>query len=411
MTDAAANTSVARALAGVAAFAALLAGLAGGPLVYLQTAGVLDRATIVDTQERFELLDGGSWQHVFEITYRYRPEGAVTDMTVADGVDPNTFAHLRTGESVPIRYNSVALLRSIHGYGSMIEGASVWTRFFPATDDVSTTDLLLIGLTVALAVVAYRTNQSWLVAVAAAAVSTVCSAVVIMGPFALALLFGAWRGTRRAALGWGLLAALFLIPQLLWARSPHPPAPPAGSLRQAAGRARDVLTVRAVWPGDHRSGQHLPQPFDIADVVFVPPGSAEEVHVVDRVDSGSVTLRRGDVVPVVYPAGAPARGRLAGGARTYDRRLFTSLIEITYGGAAIIALVIAPAWLLLTRWFRRLPVVRRVADGRQQTADLAGLRDDDPRRAAILSRFRERGVRIPDEASPGARGAEGGPQA
>ena len=95
MTDAAAKTSVARALAGVAAFIALLASLAVAPLVYLQSAGLRARATIIDTQERVELLDGGAWQHVFEITYRYRPDGATTDMTVADFVDRHTFARRR----------------------------------------------------------------------------------------------------------------------------------------------------------------------------------------------------------------------------------------------------------------------------------------------------------------------------
>src|SRR6478752_7078239 len=132
MSAAAANVSVARALAGGAALVALLAGVVVAPLVYLPTAGLHGEARILDTQERFELSDGASWQHVFEVTYRYRPSGAATDMTVADVVDRHTFASLRKDATVPIRYSPIALLRYTRGYGAAIEGASVWTRFLPA---------------------------------------------------------------------------------------------------------------------------------------------------------------------------------------------------------------------------------------------------------------------------------------
>jgi hypothetical protein len=331
-------------------------------------------------------------------------------MIVTDLVDPMAFAALRVAEETPIRYNPIPLLRHTHPYGSTIERASTWSRFLPSTDDVTTTDLMLAALAIALAIVAYRTNQSLIVAAATAAVATVCTAVVLIGPFALALVFGLWFARRRAAFGWGLLAALLLTPPLLWARIPHPPPAASGAVAHASGRVRDVRTVTAVWSGDDEGGQRLPQSFDVADVVFTPPGSAHEVHVVDRVDSGSVPLRRGATASLVYTVGAPESGRLAAGARTYDRQLFRHVIEITYGGAAVIVFVIVPAWLLLTRVFRALPIVTRVVNARQQLDDLRRRPDGDAQREAILARLRARGVPIPDGALSNRRGDADGPE-
>jgi hypothetical protein len=389
-------------LRGVLALLMLVGALTAGPLVLLQVAGVRAEARVVDKQERFELNEGGWRTHILEIAYRYRPSGAATDMTVADVVDAGTFARLHKDDTVSIRYSPIALLRHTRRYGSTIEGTSAWAGFFPPTDDVATADLLLMVLTIALAAIAYKTSQPVIVGAAAAAVTTMCSAVVLLGPFALAMLFGAWRATRRAAFGWGLLAALVLTPELLWARIPHPPAPPAASVRRAAGYVREARTVAAVWPGYRSSGQWLPQPFDVADVVFTPAGATHALHVVDRIDSGSVVLRRDGAVIVVYPADAPERGRLMEGTRTYDRRLFNYLIEISYGWAALLALVVAPAWSLAMKWWRGLPVVRRVADARRQLSALAKL-PDDAGREAIVSRLRERGIRVPDAAlKPGS---------
>lgn len=374
-TAASADASNTRVLPGALALVALLGALIVGPVLYLPSFGQRADARVADKQERFALTEGGWWRHELEITYKYRAADAASDMTVSDLVDESTFDALRVGDTVAVLYSPIAFLRYAHPYGSKIERASTWSRFFPSTDDVTTMDLVLAGLAIALAVVAYRTNQALIVGAATAAVATVCSAVVLLGPFVLALLFGMWFATRRATFGWGLVAALFLTPQLLWVRIPHPPSAVSGAAQHASGRVRDVRTVPAVWPGYDTSGERLPQPFDIADVVFTPPGSARGVHIVDRVDTGTVPLRRGETVSLVYPIDAPERGRLAAGERSYDRRFFTYVMEITYGGAATLAFVVAPAWLLLARWFRRLPIVRRVVEAPTPARD--DERDDE----------------------------------
>jgi len=82
----------------------------------------------------------------------------------------------------------------------------------------------------------------------------------------------------------------------------------------------------------------------MVDLEFTPEGASEPVHVLDRVDLGSVSgLTKDATVRVFYSVSDPRVARMAAGTRTYAVNALVYFLVLTYGLAALIVLVVWPA--------------------------------------------------------------------
>jgi hypothetical protein len=115
----------------------------------------------------------------------------------------------------------------------------------------------------------------------------------------------------------------------------------------------------------------------MVDLEFVPPGAAQPVHALDRVDWGSVPgLDEGGTVPIVYPISDPRAGQLAGGTRRYRDEAFVYLLEVEIGlGAAVAAVLLAMFW--ITDKVSRSPLFRVITSEEGRITLAARLQSKD----------------------------------
>lgn len=180
-------------------------------------------------------------------------------------------------------------------------------------------------------------------------------AAVVAGVSALA-----WLALRRrhptllallgfAAVFFGVVALVFPTP---W---DAPLAEPVITAEADVRQVRDV--TRSYVSGRSTGSFEAPQPWQLAELTFVPAGRDQPVVALDGVDVGSVPgLEAGRRVAIRYSAAAPRDVRLVGGQRTYRWREWVALGEYLAAIVGVVAAFIVGSR-LLGAWWRG--VVRR----------------------------------------------------
>ena len=225
-----------------------------------------------------------------------------------------------------------------------------------------------LGVTLLLVVMSFRRKSTPLGYVAALVAAIVLAGVLPLGFVVFPILFGIWRRQPGRGFGWILLTSMVLSALVLYWRIPSPPSMPPGPQRDATAIARQVHVVNQMW-GNHRDGgEGLWRTYQMVDLEFTPEGASEPVHVLDRVDLGSVSqLTKGATVRVFYSVSDPRVARIAAGTRTYAVNALAYFLFLTYGLAALIVLVVWPAIGLAERIGRRfLNLAGTVPDGAVQ---------------------------------------------
>jgi hypothetical protein len=323
----------------------------GIPVGYVRLAGAIVPGEVISKQESFAMPGDDRWSHIFEVTYRYQPSDASYPMTASHAVDEPFYRRLHTGSVVQVRYSPWSPLRHMKGVGSALEGSSVFSRMPHESDNMRViVELSAVALAGILAFLAYRLKTTPLILAASLVGAVVCSGVLLFGFIVFPILFGVWRKSPEKGFGFVLITAIALSAALLYWRIPRPATIPPGPQRTAMATVRHVETVHHIWSNGEDAGQDLRQPFQMADLAFTPEGANEPIHVLDRVDAGSVPqLKDGAALQVVYPVSDPRAGRIDGGTRTYPEKALTYILGLTYGLSALIVLVVWPIIVLLDR--------------------------------------------------------------
>jgi hypothetical protein len=288
---------------------ALLLTLAIGPLVYLELAGTNAPGIVVGKRETTELAKGRhstqlgmEWTRRLIADVRYQPINTSTPATTQITIDLPTYERLQVGDAVQVRYLTDPILQLFAGarlssqppFGTLIAGlAASELNFF-------------VGVGI------------WL---------------------ALLGLWSLW--SKRGLLV--LLAAGMICGVAYLLIGPLPPAPPGPLVGADA-------TVRAVRLFTHTAGNGrmevspLPQPYQIAELVFTSPGAAEPVVALDTVDADSVpNLLPGASVAIHFSATNPRWARINGATRTYA---WKNLMELGVITVVVLVLGVIP-WLVM----------------------------------------------------------------
>ena len=160
---------------------------------------------------------------------------------------------------------------------------------------------------------------------------------------------------RRSPLLMGVAFVAALAGAAVWLIYPTPWLPPlAEPVVTTMAEVRGVHAVtRSLMSGRSGGRREAPQPYDVVELHFVPPGRDQVVVAIDSVDVGSVPgLTVGARFPVSYNAGNPREARLPG-ARTYRWREWVEL------GTSVLAVIgILVGFVLLQKlasfWWRKL---------------------------------------------------------
>lgn len=177
-------------------------------------------------------------------------------------------------------------------------------------------------------------------------------AVVVAAVSALA-----WLGLRRRHPG--VLALLAFVAIFLgvvaWVFPTPWDTPLAGPVRTTEAEVRQVRDItRSSVSGRSTGSIDAPQPWQLAELTFVPEGRDQPVVALDGVDVGSVPgLEAGRRVAIQYSTSSPRDVRLVGGERTYRWKEWLELGEYLAALAGIAAAFILGGK-LLGAWWRRM---------------------------------------------------------
>jgi hypothetical protein len=355
--------------------------------LYVHLAGREVTGEIASKQERIVLPGGDAWQHLYEVTYRFRPADSPATESGGHPVAATLYDRLQVGSAVRVRYSPWRPLRSMQGVGSYLAESGTLTRL--RYGPIDHRNLLLAGGVVGAALVgwlAYR-RMSVGLGILAALLAGLAFPSFLLVLTGFLLIPALWRASRRSpSMGHGklLLLVCCATAALVYWRIPRPAQFPPGPVRQASAIVRQVQTTREIWSQIDalrrgEGGDAVGFAFQMLDLEFKPEGAREAVHALDMVDQGSMPgLREGTRVAVTYSATNPRVARAAVGTRKYPMRAFEYLVGITYGAGALLALVILPA----------LRAVRRLLSSLQRPGSLFAAFDN----ASRLSRL------SPDEA-------------
>lgn len=274
--------------------------------LYLDAAGIVARAEVTRRTESIKYADRipGGWSRTF---------WAFVEFSSADGpngaslwLSESAFDALHVGDRLDIRYVPAM-------------------PFIARPADVSTRGLI---------------PDRWL----AGAALVVATGVAV------------WRGLRRwPALRAATTLGAMLLGVVSWVFPTPWETPLAEPVRTAEAEVRQVRDIDRSFVSGRATGSiEAPQPWQLAEVTFVPEGRDQAVVALDGVDVGSVPgLERGRKVAVAYNPAAPRDVRLVGGARTYRWREWLELAE--YLAILVVLLgAFAVAGRLLNAWWRRL---------------------------------------------------------
>lgn len=292
-----------------------LVGVIVGASLYLDRAGVVVPAQVVQKTETVHFRKEGDWRHAYQVQVNYTtPDGAAP--TARFATTAAVFDSLREGGATQVR------TVSIHGWFNLVRLAdqSTW-RWLPWR-------WIGIGL-----------------------------AVLLLG----------WVGWQffHNKVGCVLLLAvalvIFVIPFALkvreWQRSENPALTPL----HATGVISEVARVTTVDPlsGDGGDGDEweteieVAQQYDIVVVRYTPQGYSEPVLGVDAIDAGPQPLTPAMVVAITYAPTDPRTVRLAHGTRSHHwQNPLEWLKQQALAGGVVLALLGALHW--GGRWLQRL---------------------------------------------------------
>jgi hypothetical protein len=201
-------------------------------------------------------------------------------------------------------------------------------------------DVACVAIAALLAFAAYRTRSRALILVATVVGVAVASGVLLFGFIAYPLLLGvAWK-RRGRGYGWAFLLAAAMGTLLLAWRIEIPELMLGDATERATATVTRVRMRDRLWSTRRNQGQYVPKPYE--EVAFdVATEDTRVLHLVDRVDSGSVAgLRVGGRVAVAHPPGAPSRARLAGATRDWSHAALLYTLASTWliaGGLVLLA--------------------------------------------------------------------------
>jgi hypothetical protein len=286
-----------------------------------------------------------------------------------------------------VRYASSRFLRLLKGTGTYLAGTPLLGRLAHGAPDLTEfAPLAGFGAAALVGWLAYRLRSGTLgvCAVLAAGAAFPVVLLVALAFAGMPFLFWSWRrnrGVRGAFLFFGAMAATAAI--VAW-RVPHPTPAPTGAVREATAVVRKVRLVGEIWtdadeqPGRSRSGQPIGRPFQMLDLEFTPEGATEPIHVMDRIDLGSVpSIEKGGRVPIVYQASDPAIAHVAGATRSFPRHALAYLLALTYGFGGVVTFLLIPAARALERRVRRSvfgTILTQVESARRSTRRPPGSR-------------------------------------
>jgi hypothetical protein len=343
---------------------------------------------VVQKREAITMPLDDTWRHEFEIGYTYQPRDQKHPRLGRHLVDAAVYDRLHVGSQVKVRYRPALT-------GSAIDDSALadtwWWSRRPTESESGREleELAAFAVAAAIGLVAYRRRSRWLGVAAGTVAITVASSVLLIGWFIFPLLFWIWRAHRGKGFGWTLALSIALTTAVIYYRVPRPTSLRAGPHADSRAVVRRVRVVDRMWAsssssGESSGGEPIRYPFQMIDVEFTPQGAAEAIHVLDRVDLGSLPgLKEGMVLPVTYPRAEPRSARIAGGTREFGRHAFVYFLELTYGIGAALAFVMFPAVYLVVRLARRSRALRLAFDPTERTRLLSQLPADDPRREKI----------------------------
>jgi hypothetical protein len=362
------------------------ASLLAGAVAWVNNSGVVVPGTVIEKRESFQMLTGDRWRHIFEIKYRFRAQDSANSETASHLVDRSLYGRLRIGSRVLIRYSPWRWLRPMEGVGSALVD-STWVSRHPGESGAGRVyvEIASLGVVALLAFVAYWSGSRPVALAAGLVGATWISAVLLAGFLVMPLLFWLWQRYRGKGYGWLLLGTVILSGPALYLRVPFPPPVAPGAQVNTTAIVRQVRIVRRIWSTRKTGGgQDLRQPFQMAELEFTPVGASEPVHILDRVDQGSVAgLTEGGKVRVSYPVSDPRAGRIAEGSRTYADQTLSYNLELNYIFPAVFALVVFPVIRFLGKWADSVPIFRALNAAQKSSLRVPQMTEDDPRRRVI----------------------------
>jgi hypothetical protein len=330
---------------------------------YMQIEGHVVEGKVIAKREAILLPGGDSWDHVFEITYSYRPLGSTYTETATHRVDSTLYRRMQVGSIARIRYSPLRMPRSVVGMGSFLEGSSLLSRL--GLDLFTARSLIVISIVsvgLLTALFAYRKKSgrlgllaAWIVAMPAPVLFLAITAFI-----AFPGLFLACRSSKKVGYGLLLLGSIPFSAVVVYLQIPQPTQIPADLQRHAMATVRQVHVVNEIWTDYGKSaedagGQGIRKPFQIVDLEFRPDGASDSVHALDRLDMNSAPgLREGATVQIAYSLADPNIAFIYGGTRNYPRVTLMYLLGLTYGIAGILAFVLLPGLALMDRFFHSL---------------------------------------------------------
>jgi hypothetical protein len=370
-------------------------------MAYLHLAGHVVQGKVIGKREAILLPGGDSWDHVFEITYSYRPLDSTYPETAKHRVDSTLYRRMQIGSTAPVRYSPLRMLRPVVSLGSFLDESSLLSRLgleLLTPKHLAAIATILIGSLIA--VFAYITRSlrwgviaAWIALVTAPVLFLAITAFIIFP-----VLFWSWRHERTSFYGLLFLGSIPFSVAVVYFDIPQPTQFPADS-RQSTAIVRQVHIVDEIWTNygkdaEDAGGQHIRQPFQMIDLEFTPDSASDSMHVLDRVDLNSVAgLREGLTTQIVYSSADPNIARIVGGTRNYPRLNSEYLLGLTYGIGGIFTFIVLPGMMLVDKFFNSFREALPSASPNASLRIISRFPADDARRAAIekvLLRAREK---------------------
>lgn len=288
-------------------FLAILVGAIVEWPAYVDSSGTAAQGVIREKHEIVRVIQGDWFRH-FEVVAAYAIPGARMEHRATCDVEEQTYDSLKNGGAVTVHY-----IPNLLGQ-----------PFIPATH---------VSPCTTMGSIAVNTTIRYL-AIAAAALLT----ILIL-----------WRVLRIRIALWLLLPWLVLT--FAYIGLPRTEPEPQRPMPATATVARIVDITKLGSEGDSRA-LPLPNPYQVVELQFVPPGLDTPVTAVDKIDENSVPgLRVGQTAAIVYDADHPRTARLQAGTRAFPGHTRRWVIVV---GLAL-SVAIAIMWIIgaVLRFARR----------------------------------------------------------
>lgn len=361
-------------------------------MAYMQIAGQVVEGKATAKCEAILMPGGDSWDHLFEITYSYRPLDSSYPEIAKHRVDSALYRRTQVGSAVPVRYSPLRVIRGVVGMGSFLDESSLFSRLgvdlFTA-HHLIVISIVSVGFLTALFAYGKKSGRLGLLAAWIVVMPAPVLFLAITAFIAFPGLFLAWRSSKKAGYGLLLLGSVPFSAVVVYLQIPQPTQIPADLQRQATATVRQVRVVNEIWTdygkgAEDAGGQGIRKPFQMVDLEFRPDGASDSVHALDRVDINSVRgLREGATVQIAYSFADPSVARIAGGSRNYPRATLIYLLGLTYGIGGILAFVVLPGLALIDRFSHSLTKLLPVRSPEEGVELISRVSANHPRRETI----------------------------